>query len=202
MCLSVRFSPSSEEPGIGGRMQVTGAAVPMGWSVWQILCSYNKGEITAYHFVCTQIQGHMHTFFLRGLKFCQQIRQRCSTAKSRSVDNPAAVKSANKQANTKLEARTRGSNQEQGLPPWFSHARYVKLEKQLSFTKTRNWEFSNFSKARWGGRKMTGSCTSHADVHIYYISTMLSRKLFDDRHCSLTHPRLLLTPYLANISFP
>lgn len=30
MCLSVRFSPSSEEPGVGGRMQVTGAAVPMG----------------------------------------------------------------------------------------------------------------------------------------------------------------------------
>lgn len=30
MCLSVSFSPSSEEPGIGGRMQVTGAGVPMG----------------------------------------------------------------------------------------------------------------------------------------------------------------------------
>lgn len=30
-------------------------------SVWQVLCSYNRGEITAYHFVCTQIQAHMHS---------------------------------------------------------------------------------------------------------------------------------------------
>lgn len=32
-------------------------------SVWQVLCSYNKGEITAHHFVCTHIQGHMHSLF-------------------------------------------------------------------------------------------------------------------------------------------
>lgn len=41
-------------------------------SVWQVLCSYNKGEITAYHFVCTHIQGHMHSLSLsRGPNFHQ-----------------------------------------------------------------------------------------------------------------------------------
>lgn len=38
-------------------------------SVWQVLRSYNKGEITAYHFVCTQIQGHMHSLSFKGSEF-------------------------------------------------------------------------------------------------------------------------------------
>lgn len=41
-------------------------------SVWQVLCSYNKGEITANHFVCIQIQGHIYSLsLLRGLNFQQ-----------------------------------------------------------------------------------------------------------------------------------
>lgn len=65
-------------------------------SVWQVLRSYNKGEITAYHFVCTQMQGHMHSLSLKGSEF-SSVKKVFNKNKvlhqiQESMENPRAVK--------------------------------------------------------------------------------------------------------------